>query len=43
MLTAYEFKWNPRRNAAVPLSFSRSYPDAAFKVITRDNYDEILL
>ena len=42
-LTAYEFKWNPRKKASVPSSFSRSYPDAEFKIITRDNYYEFLL
>ena len=42
-LSAVEFKWNPNRKAAVPLSFSRSYPDADFKVVTRDNFDTFLL
>lgn len=42
-LTAYEFKWNPRKKVSVPPSFARSYPDARFTTITRDNYYEILL
>ena len=42
-LTAVEFKWNPKRKAALPLSFSRSYADTDFKVITRDNYESFLL
>ncbi len=41
-LTAFEFKWNPRRKATVPTSFARSYPDVPFTVITRDNYWEFL-
>lgn len=41
-LAAYEFKWNPRKTANVPSSFARSYPDATFKVVTRDNYYEFL-
>lgn len=41
-LAAYEFKWNPRKTANVPSSFARSYPDATFKVVTRDDYYEFL-
>ena len=42
-LAAVEFKWNPNRKAAMPLSFSRSYPDVDFKVVTRDNFGTFLL
>ena len=42
-LTAYEFKWNPRKKASVPPSFARSDPDAEYNTITRENYYEILL
>ncbi len=42
-LSAYEFKWNPHKKATAPLSFSRSYPDAKFQVVTRDNYETFLL
>lgn len=42
-LSAVEFKWNPKRNASLPLAFSKSYVDAQFKVITRDNYESFLL
>ncbi len=31
------------RKAAMPLSFSRSYPDVDFKVVTRDNFGTFLL
>lgn len=42
-ISTAEFKWNPRRRAALPLSFSRSYPDAAFQVVTRDDMERFLL
>ncbi len=42
-LSAVEMKWNPNRKAALPLSFARSYGDADFKVVTRDNYETFLL
>ena len=42
MLTAYEFKWNPRKKASAPLSFTRNYPDASFHVVTQDNYDQFV-
>ena len=42
MITAFEFKWNPRRKASVPPSFAKAYPDVPFRVITRDNYWEFL-
>lgn len=42
-LSAVEFKWNPKRKANMPLSFSRSYGNADFKVVTRDNYESFLL
>lgn len=42
-LSAYEFKWNPKKKVSVPLSFSNAYPDVEFKVITRDNVDDFLL
>ncbi len=42
-LSAVEFKWNPKRTATMPLSFSRSYENVDFKVVTRDNYESFLL
>lgn len=42
-LFAVEFKWNPNRKAAMPLTFSRSYPNVDFKVVTRDNFENFLL
>lgn len=42
-LTAYEFKWNPKRTAKCPKSFADNYREATFRVITRDNVEEFLL
>lgn len=42
-LAAFEFKWNAKRKASVSLTFARSYADATFKVITRDNFEDFLL
>lgn len=41
-LAAYEFKWNPKKHPSVPTSFATAYPEASFKVITRENYDEFI-
>lgn len=41
-LDTYEFKWNPRRRALLPLSFRNAYPQARFTVITRDNIEDFL-
>ena len=43
ILSAYEFKWNPKRKASVPLSFRRAYPDVDFSIISRDNIEDFLL
>ena len=42
-LAAFEFKWNSKRKVSAPITFTRSYPDADFQVITRDNYEDFLL
>ncbi len=42
-LSAFEFKWNPRKKPSAPSSFANAYPDATFQVITRDNYEELLM
>jgi len=41
-LTAYEFKWNPKAKVKIPSSFHHTYPDAQFKVIDRDNFENFL-
>lgn len=40
--TAFEFKWNERRRAKIPAPFAAAYPDATFKVVTRENYSMFL-
>ena len=42
-LAAYEFKFSPHKQPKAPIAFAKAYPDASFKVITPDNYDEFLL
>lgn len=41
-LSAFEFKWNPRAKAKIPISFVKAYPDAEWKVITPDNFWEFV-
>lgn len=42
-LSSFEFKYNPKRAARAPLTFSKAYPEAGFKVITPDNVEDFLL
>lgn len=42
-LSAFEFKYNPKRMVRAPLTFTRSYPESTFKVISPDNLEEFLL
>lgn len=43
-LHCYEFKWNAKKsNAKFPTTFSSSYPNADFKVITPENVEDILM
>lgn len=42
-LSAFEFKYNPKRAARAPLTFTKAYPEAGFKVITPDNVEDFLL
>ena len=41
-LTAYEFKWNERRQPCVPKTFAENYPNFAFHVINRESFWEFL-
>ena len=41
-LYAYEFKWNKKKKTKIPSSFAQAYPDAEWKVITPDNYEEFI-
>jgi predicted AAA+ superfamily ATPase len=39
-LYGYEFKWNPRKEAKIPLAWKKNYENATFEVINPDNYLE---
>ena len=41
-LSAYEMKGGSK-SAKIPLGFQKSYPDATFEIINRDNYTNYLL
>jgi predicted AAA+ superfamily ATPase len=41
-LFAYEFKWKPATRKNPPLTFSKTYPDAEFRIIDRDNFLEFV-
>ena len=38
VLHTYEFKWNSRTKASQPKSFSDSYPDSPYEIITPENF-----
>ncbi len=41
--SAYEFKYNSKKaNVKCPLTFSNSYPEIPFSVVTKDNYLEFI-
>ena len=42
-LFAYEFKWNTRKKAKIPKSFTKAYPRAEAKIITPENYLEFIM
>jgi len=42
ILHAFEFKWNPKKQANIPKSFADAYPEHCFDVITSGNYMELL-
>lgn len=42
-LLAFEFKWNPKKQARLPKTFRNAYPNHEFKTITPDNMYEFLL
>lgn len=41
-LSAFEFKWNPKKAARFPLTFTRSYPVDRMEIIHPGNYEEFL-
>jgi len=38
VFTAYEFKWNVKKNAPCPSAFKTAYPNIEFHVINRENF-----
>ncbi|MCK5521053.1 MAG: ATP-binding protein [Candidatus Marinimicrobia bacterium] len=42
-LNAFEFKWNPKKKARLPLTFARAYPKHKFSVINPENLHTFLL
>jgi len=42
-IRSFEIKWNPKKNSRVPLSFTKSYPHASFRVVNPDNYLDFML
>ena len=40
---AYEFKYNPKKQVSAPKSFTATYPDAEFQVITPYNIEQFVL
>ena len=42
-LSAFEFKWNPKKSRQqAPKAFRDNYPEATFQTITPDNYQKFL-
>ncbi len=37
-LAGYEFKWSAPRRARAPLAWTKAYPEASFRIVTRDDY-----
>lgn len=42
-ISAYEFKWNNRKKAKIPKSFSNEYHPEIEKIITKDNFHEFII
>jgi predicted AAA+ superfamily ATPase len=42
-LFAYEIKWNPKKKIVLSKTFSKAYPNTSFKIISQENFHEILL
>jgi uncharacterized protein len=41
-ISAFEFKWNPRKKPGMPLSFAGNHPNATFQVIHPENLNVFL-
>jgi len=42
-LTGFECKWSPKAKPKAPIDWSRSYPGADFKIVTRENWMDRLV
>lgn len=43
VLSAFEIKWNVKKEARLSKSFSKAYPNHQFNVINPDNYEQFLI
>lgn len=43
LLTAYEFKWNPKKNARISKTFMTAYPDTEIITINPENFYTLLI
>ncbi len=41
-LKAFEFKWNSKTNARIPLTFKVNYPNAAIQIISPENLESVI-
>ncbi len=41
-MSAFEFKWNPKRKGRIPATFLKAYPNSETEVISRDNFEEFV-
>jgi predicted AAA+ superfamily ATPase len=41
-LSAFEFKWNPKKNAKAPAGWTKNYPDAIFQIVSPSNFLEFI-
>jgi predicted AAA+ superfamily ATPase len=42
-ITAFELKWNEKRNPKIPAAFADTYPQHEFHVVNRENYMDYLM
>jgi hypothetical protein len=42
-LSAWEFKWQPKKTQKIPKLFKSAYPEATTAWVTPENYDAFLL
>ena len=42
-LFAYEFKWSKHKKARISKTFTKAYPDAISKIISRENFEDFIL